>query len=95
MSNVGTEGAALTQSQRAEYIDTIEKLAPFDISLREAVDLLLPMLKARRQTVPMQVAIIELLDAKKANTPAAATWRTYAAAWGNSAGFSETVCWRT
>lgn len=67
LTNGGMEGAALTQSQRAEYVDTIEKLAPFNIGLREAADLLLPMLKARRQTVPVQVAIAELLEAKKAD----------------------------
>ena len=62
LANHGVKGAALSQGQRAEYLDCVGKLAPFGVGLREAVDMLLPSLAARRQTVQVGQAVKTLLD---------------------------------
>ena len=67
LSNVGTEGAALSASQRSEYLDCLAKLEPFGVTLREAVDMLLPTLAARRQTVAVEKAVAAMLKAQKAD----------------------------
>lgn len=64
LSNHGMRGASLTQSQRAEYMDCCAKLAPYQIDLRAAVDILLPMLAVRNRTVLVPVAVAELLKVK-------------------------------
>ena len=65
LSNVGTQGAALTQSQRAEYLDCLAKLKPFGVSLREAIEMLLPTLVARKQTVPVEKAVKTMREAQE------------------------------
>lgn len=65
LANVGTEGAALSASQRAEYLDCLAKLEPYGVTLREAVEMLLPGLAARRQTVPVERAVAVMLKTKK------------------------------
>ena len=67
LSNVGTEGAALSASQRSEYLDCLAKLEPFGVSLREAVEMLLPTLAARRQTVAVEKAVAAMLKAQRAD----------------------------
>ncbi len=67
LSNVGTQGAALSASQRAEYLDCLEDLEPYGVSLREAVTMLLPTLAIRRQTVAVEKAVSAMLDAQKAD----------------------------
>ena len=62
LSNHGMKGAALSQTGRAEYLDCIAKLAPFKIGLREAVEILLPSLVARNQTVEVSKAVKTMLD---------------------------------
>ena len=67
MSNVGTQGAALSASQRAEYLDCVKDLEPFEVSLREAVKMLLPTLAVRRQTVAVEKAVSAMIDAQTAD----------------------------
>ena len=45
-------------------MDCCAKLAPYEIGLRQAVDLLLPMLAVRNRTVFVPIAVAELLKAK-------------------------------
>ena len=71
LSNVGTQGAALSQAQRVEYLDCVKELEPFGISLREAIRIVLPTLAARRRTVVLETAVatmIEMQTADKAST---------------------------
>lgn len=65
LSNVGTQGAALSASQRSEYLDCIRDLEPFGVGLREAVQMLLPTLAALRATVPVDKAVAEMLKAQR------------------------------
>ncbi len=64
LANHGVKGAALSQSQRAEYLDCVGKLAPFGIELREAVEMLLPTLAAHKQTVAVYKAVSAMLEAQ-------------------------------
>ena len=64
LSNVGTQGAALSGSQRAEYLDCLKDLEPYGVSLREAVKMLLPTLAVRRQTVAVDKAVSAMIDAQ-------------------------------
>ena len=65
LANVGTQGAALTQSQRAEYIDCVKELEPYNVSLREAIKMLVPTLAARRQSVNLETAVAAMIAAQK------------------------------
>ena len=65
LANVGTQGAALTQSQRAEYIDCVKELEPYNVSLREAIKILVPTLAARRQSVSLETAVSAMIAAQK------------------------------
>ena len=67
LSNVGTQGATLTSSQRAEYLDCLNELQPYGVSLRDAIKMLLPTLSARRQTVPVEKAVAAMLKAQEAD----------------------------
>lgn len=67
LNNVGTEGAALSAAQRAEYLECVAKLEPFGVGLREAVEMLLPTLAARRQTVPVKKAVAAMLKAQRSD----------------------------
>ncbi len=65
LANVGTQGAALTQGQRAEYIDCVKELEPYNVRLREAIKMLLPTLAARRQSVSLEPAVAAMITAQK------------------------------
>ena len=67
LSNVGTQGAALSQAQRVEYLDCIKELEPFGISLREAVRIVLPTLAARRHTVVVEKAVATMIERQTAD----------------------------
>ena len=67
LSNVGTQGAALSQAQRVEYLDCVKELDPFGISLREAVRIVLPTLAARRQTVVVEKAVTTMIEMQTAD----------------------------
>ena len=64
LTNHGVHGAALTQSQRAEYLDCLSLLDPFGVSLREAVEMVLPALAAKNKTVPVETLAREVQAAK-------------------------------
>ena len=65
--NVGTQGVALSASQRAEYLDCLKDLEPFGVSLREAVKMLLPTLAIQRQTVAVEEAVSAMIEAQTAD----------------------------
>ncbi len=65
LSNVGTEGAALSAADRAEFLECRGKLAPYGVTLREALEMILPTLAARRKTVPVEKAVKEMREAQK------------------------------
>ena len=65
LSNVDTEGAALSAAERAEFLECRSKLEPYGMSLREVVEMVLPTLAARRKTVPVEKAVKEMREAQK------------------------------
>ena len=65
LANVGTQGAALTQSQRAEYIDCVKELEPYNVGLREAIKMLVPTLAARRQSVSLEAAVAAMIATQR------------------------------
>ena len=64
LNNHGVHGAALTQSQRAEYLDCISLLDPYGVSLRAAIEMVLPGLAAKAKTVPVEQLAKEVQAAK-------------------------------
>jgi integrase len=65
IENFGTSAFSLTQGDRAEFLYCREKLAPYGLTLRAAIDSLLPQLSARSKTCTLAALISELLDAKR------------------------------
>ena len=64
LTNYGVHGAALTQSQRAEYLDCLSLLDPYNVSLREVVEMVLPALAAKNKTVSVENLVREVQAAK-------------------------------
>ena len=69
--NYGTAGMAFTELQRAEYLECADKLATFDVTLRDAVNFYLPYLQAKNRTCTVRELVTELLNAKKADRASA------------------------
>ena len=65
--NYGTAGLAFTERQRAEYLECADKLATFDVTLRDAVNFYLPYLQAKNRTCTARELVTELLNTKKAD----------------------------
>jgi integrase len=65
--NYGTAALSLSDAQRSEYLDCLEKLKPFGMTLREAVNLLLPQLESRNRSGTVSDLVRELLTAKAAD----------------------------
>lgn len=63
-TNFGTASFALTEAHRAEYLDCVERLRPYSITLREAVDFILPQLKARNRSATASELTREFLASK-------------------------------
>lgn len=63
--NQGLSSSVLTERQRAEYLDAIEMIKPFGLSLREALTMALPHLEMREKTVPVSVAVERLIASKR------------------------------
>jgi integrase len=63
--NYGTAGMAFTERQRAEYLECAEKLGPFNVTLRDAVNFYLPHLEATNRTCTAAELVAEILKAKK------------------------------
>jgi integrase len=66
-ANYGTAGMAFDERQRAEYLECAEKLAPFNVTLRDAVNFYLPHLEATNRTCTAAELVTELLKTKKAD----------------------------
>lgn len=66
-ANYGTAGMAFDERQRAEYLECAEKLAPFKVTLRDAVNFYLPHLEATNRTCTAAELVTELLKTKKAD----------------------------
>jgi len=65
--NSGAVGMAFTERQRAEYLECADKLTPFDVSLRDAVNFYLPYLQAKNRTCLVRELVTELLNTKEAD----------------------------
>jgi integrase len=63
--NYGTAGLSFTESQRAEYRESVELLKPFGKSVREAVAFYLPHLQAANRTCTPSELAQEFTKAKK------------------------------
>src|SRR4030095_336668 len=65
--NYGTAGLSFNESQRAEYLECAEKLAPFGVTIRDAVNFYLPHLRVRNRTCNAAELVLELLKVKEAD----------------------------
>lgn len=65
ITNHGIESASLNTQQRAEYLDAIATLAPLGVSLREAIAVALPHLRARSASCPVKTAVEKLIESKR------------------------------
>jgi integrase len=63
----GDEGMAFGLRERAEYLECTEKLAPFNTTLRDAVNFYLPHLQATNRSCTAKQLVDEILSAKKAD----------------------------
>jgi integrase len=66
-ANYGTAGLAFGERQRAEYLECLEKLEPFGVSLRDVVDFYLPHLRASNRTCTAAELVDELVKVKEAD----------------------------
>lgn len=67
LANFGTAAAALDERQRAEYLECRDILKPFGLSLRDAVNKLLPQLKAEKTTSLVSKTMEKFLQAKESD----------------------------
>jgi integrase len=65
--NHGIVGLAFNERQRAEYLECAEKLAPFNVTLRDAVDFYLPYLQATNRSCTAAQLVEEIVKAKRAD----------------------------
>ena len=65
--NYGTAALTLSTSQRMEYLEALETLEPYGISLREAMQMLLPQLKASNRSCTVENLAAEIYNAKEAD----------------------------
>jgi integrase len=63
--NYGTNGLAFNERQRAEYLECAEKLQPFGVTIRDAVNFYLPHLQAANRTCTVAELVDELLKVKE------------------------------
>jgi integrase len=66
-ANYGIEGMAFSLRQRAEYLECADKLAPFNVTLRDAVNFYLPHLQATNRSCTAKELVDEILNVKKAD----------------------------
>ena len=66
-TNYGTAALTLSPAQRTEYLESLETLKPYGIGLREAMQMLLPQLKAKNRSCTVKELVAELLGAKRAD----------------------------
>jgi integrase len=65
--NYGIAALAFNERQRAEYLECVEKLAPFNASLRDAVRFYLPHLQATNRSCTAKQLVDEIVAAKRAD----------------------------
>jgi integrase len=65
--NYGVTGLSLNDRQRAEYLECVEKLQPFGVTIRDAVNFYLPHLFASKRTCTAAELVEELLKIKEAD----------------------------
>jgi integrase len=65
--NYGTAGLSFDEKMRAEYLDCGEKLHPFGVTIRDAVNFYLPHLQANNRTCTAAELVAELLKIKEAD----------------------------
>ena len=65
--NYGTAGLSFNERQRAEYLECAEKLQPFGVTIRDAVNFYLPHLHASNRTCTAAELVDELLKVKEAD----------------------------
>jgi len=65
--NYGTAGLSFNDRQRVEYLDCAEKLQPFGVTIRDAVNFYLPHLHASNRTCTAAELVDELLKVKEAD----------------------------
>jgi integrase len=65
--NYGTNGLAFNDRQRAEYLECAEKLQPFGVTIRDAVNFYMPHLQAANRTCTAVELVDELLKVKEAD----------------------------
>ncbi len=65
--NFGTAGLSFNERQRAEYLECAEKLQPFGVTIRDAVNFYVPHLRAAKRTCTAAELVSELLKVKEAD----------------------------
>jgi integrase len=65
--NYGVTGLSLNDRKRAEYLESVEKLQPFGVTIRDAVTFYLPHLQATNRTCTAAELVDELLKIKEAD----------------------------
>lgn len=65
--NQGRSGLSFNERQRVEYLECAEKLQPFGVSIRDAVNFYLPHLQAVNRTCTAAELVDELLKIKEAD----------------------------
>jgi integrase len=65
--NYGTAGTSFNERQRAEYLECAEKLQPFGVTIRDAVNFYVPHLRAAKRTCTAAELVSELLKVKEAD----------------------------
>src|SRR5262245_43623485 len=65
--NYGIAAFTLNERQRAEYLECSDKLAPFNVTLRDAVNFYLPHLRATNRSCTAQELVDEIVKAKTAD----------------------------
>jgi integrase len=65
--NFGTTGLSFNDRQRAEYLECAEKLQPFGVTIRDAVNFYVPHLRALKRTCSAAELVNELLRVKEAD----------------------------
>ncbi len=66
-ANYGNEGMAFGLRERAEYLECAERLAPFNVTLREAVNFYLPHLQATNRSSTVKQLVDEIVNGKEAD----------------------------
>src|SRR5947209_4789148 len=65
--NQGRSGLSFSERQRAEYLECADKLQPFGVTIRDAVNFYVPHLRAAKRTCTAAELVSELLKVKEAD----------------------------